>query len=107
VRKRTVTTVEIIERVVVSTAHIGTPRPRCPVCAGTAMITPEEAAAIARVTVRGIYARVEAGGVHFLETSDGRVVLCADSLSQTEWFDGSKKLVCATNPVAGTPTEKE
>ena len=35
-KKRTVTTVEIVERVVVSAAHTETPRPPCPVCAGTA-----------------------------------------------------------------------
>lgn len=106
-RKRTVTTVEIVERVVVSAARTDSPRRPCPVCAGAAMLTPEEAAAFARVTVRGIYARVEAGGVHFLETPDGRLVLCADSLCQTERFEGPKQLVCATNPVAETPTEKE
>jgi hypothetical protein len=106
VKKRTVTTIEIVERVVVSTAHTDTPRPHCPACAGAAMFMPEEAAAFARVTVRDIYARVEAGGFHFLETPGG-LLLCADSLSQAERFDGPKELVCATNPVAETPTEKE
>ncbi len=106
-RKRTVTTVEIVERVVVAAAHADTPRPPCPVCAGAVMITPEVAAIFARVTVRGIYARVETGGVHYLETPDGSLLLCADSLSQVERFDGLKKLVCATNSVAETPTEKE
>jgi hypothetical protein len=100
-RKRTVTTVEIVERVVVSTAHTDIHRPSCPVCAGTAMVTPEEAATFARVTVRSIYARVEAGGVHFLETPDGRLVLCADSLSQTERFDGLKKTHMRDEPDRG------
>ena len=107
-RKRTVSTVEIVERVVVSAAHTGRQRPPARSAQGrTAMITPEEAVAFTRVTVRGIYARVEAGGVHFLDTPGGRPVICADSLWQTERFDGLKKLVCATNPVAETPTGKE
>src|SRR5215204_6394970 len=83
-RKRTITTAEIVERVVVSAAHTDTPRPPCPVCAGTAMVTPEEVAAFARVTVRSVYARVEAESFHFLETPDGLLLLCADSLSQKE-----------------------
>ena len=71
------------------------------------MVTPEAAAALTRVTVRSIYARVETEGVHFLETPDGLLLLCADSLSQMERFDGLKKLACATNPSAAPPTEKE
>lgn len=51
------------------------------------MVTPE-AAAQARVKVRGIYARVEGGGVHFLETSDGSLLLCADSVGQGDGMAG-------------------
>ena len=79
-RKRTVTTIEIKEFVVVSPGRAHTPRQPCPVCAAGAMVTPEEAATIARVTVRNIYARVEAERVHFLETADGRLLLCVNSL---------------------------
>jgi hypothetical protein len=43
------------------------------------MVTPEAAAAIARVTVRSIYARVETESLHFLETPDGLLLLCANS----------------------------
>ena len=106
-RKRTVTTIEIKERIVVSAACPDTPPLPCPVCADSMMVTPEEAAAVARVTVRSIYTRIEAEGVHFLETPDGRLLLCVNSLSQMERFDGLKKLVGATNPVAETPMEKE
>lgn len=81
-RKRTVTTIEIAERVVVSTTRTENPRPPCPVCAAEAMVTPEETAALARVPVRTIYARIEAEGVHFLETPDGLLLLCANSLFQ-------------------------
>ena len=71
------------------------------------MITPEAAAALAGVTVRSIYARVEAEGVHFLETLDGLLLLCANSLGQSEGSDALTKLICATNPDADTSTEKE
>lgn len=53
----------------------------CPVSAAEAMITPEEAA-LARVPVPTIYAGIEAEGIHFLETPDGLLLLCANSLFQ-------------------------
>ena len=97
-RKRTVTTIEIAELVIVSTADADTPRPPCPVCSESAMVTPDAAAALERVTVRSVYARVEAGGVHFLETPDGRLLLCANSLSQWAQSGALTKLIGATNP---------
>jgi hypothetical protein len=105
--KRTVTTIEIAERVVVSTPSIEIPRLPCPVCAGPTMVTPEEAVVLARVTMKRIYAGLEAEGVHFLQTPDGLLLLCANSLSQSERFGELKQLVCATHPDAETPTEKE
>jgi hypothetical protein len=107
VRKRTVTTIEIAELLVVSTARTDIPRPPCPICAGPMMLTPEEAAGLARVTVRTIYARVEAGSVHFLEKPDGLLLLCANSLSQREQPEALKRLICATNSEAETPMDKE
>ncbi len=106
-RKRTVTTIEIAELVVVSAAHTDIPRPPCPVCEGSAMVTPEVAAAIARVPVRSIYARIEAEGVHFLETPDGRLLLCANSLSQWSQPDALIKLVGATNPSTANPRDAQ
>jgi hypothetical protein len=107
VKKRTEISIEIDELVVVSAARTVVPRPPCPVCAGSAMVTPEAAAALARVTVRSIYARVEAGGVHFLETPDGLLLLCANSLGQRKPFGELKKLVGSMDTGAVTPTEKE
>ena len=101
------TTIEIVETIVISAGSADIQRPACPVCAERAMVTPEEAAALARVTVRSIYAWAEAESVHSLETPDGLFLLCADSLSRMERFDGLKRLVCATNPVAPPLTEKE
>ncbi len=80
-RKRTVSIIEIDELVVVSAARNDIPQLPCPVCAESTMVTPAAAAALARVTVRSIYARVEAESVHFLETPDGLLLLCANSLS--------------------------
>ena len=71
------------------------------------MLTPEQAAAVAGVTVRAVNRRVEDGSVHFLETADGRLLLCADSVSQREGFEGLKKLICAPNPNADARTGKQ
>ena len=113
-RKRTEIDIQIDEVMVVSTSRVGIPQLPCPVCADTradtgadsVMVTPEEAAAIAGVTVRTIYARVESDSVHFLETPDGLLLLCANSLGQRAGSD-ALKLVGATNPGADSPPESE
>jgi excisionase family DNA binding protein len=51
------------------------------------MISPEQAAALAGVSTRTIYALVEAGKVHFIETSAGLLLVCLDSL-----FAGTSQL---------------
>ena len=45
------------------------------------MVTPREAAAIRGVTVRKINALVEAERLHFVETPDGLLLLCVNSVS--------------------------
>jgi hypothetical protein len=53
----------------------------CDACAGRVpMVTPEEAARRAGVSVRAIYRRVEAGEMHFQETAEGALLVCPDSL---------------------------
>ena len=53
----------------------------CSDCGGEArMIEPAEAAKLARVSMRMIYRWVEEGRVHFIETPDGRLFICFDSL---------------------------
>ena len=56
-------------------------------CVGCAnevlMVTPTQAAVIARASVRDINRRVEAGVVHFLETPDRQLLVCVDSLDST------------------------
>jgi len=44
------------------------------------MVTPEEAACFSGVSVREIYRRVEGGRVHFIETSEGQLYICTNSL---------------------------
>ncbi len=46
------------------------------------MLRPEEAAATAGVTVRTVNRWVEAEVVHFDETPDGRLLICANSVGQ-------------------------
>ena len=46
------------------------------------MIHPEEAAARAGVSLRAIYREVEAHQLHFIETSEGLVLICPDSVTQ-------------------------
>ena len=53
----------------------------CEACAGlTRMLTVDEAAAVARSTSRDIYRRVEAGELHFMETPEGSLLICLDSI---------------------------
>ena len=54
-------------------------RATCEVC-GSEMARPEAAAVATGVAVRAIYRRVEAGTVHFLESRDGALAVCLDSL---------------------------
>jgi hypothetical protein len=46
------------------------------------MLRPEEAAATAGVTVRTVNRWVEAEVVHFEETPDGLLFICANSVTQ-------------------------
>jgi hypothetical protein len=44
------------------------------------MFTPDQAALIANVSSRTIYRRVEAGEMHYTETAEGFLLVCANSL---------------------------
>ena len=53
----------------------------CAECgADVPMLTPEAVAAAFGLSLRGIYRQVEAGRVHFQETSAGRLLVCPNSL---------------------------
>ncbi|MBD0325869.1 MAG: hypothetical protein ICV68_05525 [Pyrinomonadaceae bacterium] len=54
----------------------------CDACAApTQLLNVDEAATLARSTSRAIYRRVEAAQLHFTETSEGRLLICLNSLS--------------------------
>ncbi len=44
------------------------------------LITPEETAALAGVSTRTVYRRVERGQFHFVETDGGRLLICPNYL---------------------------
>jgi hypothetical protein len=48
------------------------------------MVTAEEAAAIAHVSTRTIYALAEAGRIHFTETAQELLLICLKSLSEND-----------------------
>jgi uncharacterized protein with PIN domain len=56
-------------------------RMRCPVCAiEVEMLSPEQAAAIVKVTPRTIYRWVEAHLLHYTEDPEGLLLICHPSL---------------------------
>lgn len=80
VRKRTET---IIETRQVQVVHRRAPAPDawCDSCAATTpRVTADEAAVLARVSVRTIYRSVEAGEFHVAEPPDGALLICLPSL---------------------------
>ena len=56
----------------------------CAACgAEVTMVSPQEAAVIAGVTVREINRWVESEMVHFMETDDGLLLICMNSLGKS------------------------
>ena len=57
----------------------------CDACAAQKrMLTPEQAALVARVNTRTVYRWVESGLAHFVETAQGALWVCPDSLPALE-----------------------
>jgi excisionase family DNA binding protein len=46
------------------------------------MLTPDQAAAIANVSSRTIYRRVDAGEMHYTETAEGFLLVCPNSIRE-------------------------
>ena len=58
------------------------------------MLVPEEAAALVQTTVRAIFRCLETGEVHFVETADGALLICRNSLEpgqQIARWESSKR----------------
>ena len=47
------------------------------------MVAPEQAAAVAKVSVRIIFRWIESGAIHFMEELDGSLAVCLRSLPAT------------------------
>jgi excisionase family DNA binding protein len=82
-KKRTLITIET-DRVLVIRGRRPS-RSRAAWCAACArqvrMVTVDEAAAVAQASSRTIYQWVEARKLHFIETPEGRLFICLNSLS--------------------------
>ena len=81
--RRTKRTETIVERdqVLVIKRLEGRASSVCAACGNQSrMVTVDEAATLARLSARTIYRRVEECRLHFAETPDGRLLICANSL---------------------------
>lgn len=90
-RTRTEITIEFDE-VIQATGHSnGSGGELCLACGGESfLVTPQQAAVIAGVTVREINRWVESEMVHFAETTDGFLLVCVNSLRERELLEGER-----------------
>ena len=78
-KRRTEITVE--EQIRIFRNSRATPHITCTACSSeTWMISPEDAALAAGVSVRAIYRAIEEGRIHFLESAGGALVVCPRSV---------------------------
>ena len=87
-RKKTVTTIETHQIIIVRRPG-GAALDRCPACGkGVEMVPPEEAAVLAGVSLPDILGRVGDGRLHFVETADGGLVCLPSLLNKIALGDG-------------------
>jgi len=68
----------------------GTAIADCPQCgARVEMVTPEQAVTMTKIRSRAIYAMVERDQIHFIETNQGFLLICLNSLQKQVRFPGS------------------
>lgn len=80
-KKRTLITVET-DRIILVRQSKRSPLAWCDDCRRhVSLVTVDEAARISRTSSRTIFQRVEARKLHFVETPDGILLICLDSLS--------------------------
>jgi hypothetical protein len=83
-KRRTETTIENHEIWVIRRSATG-PAVFCPACSDRiAMVKPEEAARLSRVSLRTIFRWVEDGCVHFTETFNHGILICLASILSTD-----------------------
>ncbi|HEX5733301.1 MAG TPA: helix-turn-helix domain-containing protein [Blastocatellia bacterium] len=86
-KKRTEITIETDRIVVISRRRLSA-RAWCKSCGRqVSMVTADEAARLAPVTSRTIYAWVEAGRLHSMKMSDGRLLICLESIPPSGLID--------------------
>src|SRR5713101_1264457 len=79
--KRIEIAIEVEEIIHLAGHEHGLARAWCATCAKPVpMVTPQQAAVIARVSVRVVNRWVEADDIHFMETPDGLLLVCLNSL---------------------------
>jgi hypothetical protein len=86
-KRRIEITVEKSETVSVR-RRIRTATGQCSRCGREAkMASPEDAAEILQISKRRIYSGIEAGDTHFVESGDGILLVCLDSLERGSHID--------------------
>ena len=81
-KRRTEITIES-ERLLIIRSRQTSARGWCPSCdKQVKMITTDEAAQLSHISARLIYRLVEADELHFIETTDKRLLICVNSLHQ-------------------------
>jgi hypothetical protein len=77
-------TIELHEFYVIRSSSGSLP-PLCAECStpDAFMVTTEQAAAVAKVSVRVIFRWLESGAIHFVEGADGSLAVCLRSLPTT------------------------
>jgi len=89
-RKKTIMTSETYELLIVKRPHASAIPLWCSVCLEQVdMLTPEEAAAVAKVTTRTIYAWIEAQRIHHAELPGKDVVVCPRQLLLGRAFEST------------------
>lgn len=75
--------VETLQKTVIRRVSARPEIVRCEFCAAEVeMLSPARAADLTGKTERIIYRQVETGRLHFIETSDGKLLICSNSLSK-------------------------
>ena len=79
-KKITEITIET-EQVVVIRRQAEITQSWCDGCSAfTRMVTPEQAALLTHISARTLYRQAENGELHFIETPEGLLLICLDSL---------------------------